>query len=62
VYNYTREGGDTGMDDSETEGQISETTVEKHLKNALSEADPAEKNYHIRLALQHVVSEKQSRD
>jgi len=50
------------MDDSENEGQISETMVEKHLKKALSEADPAEKNYHIRLALQHVVSEERNQD
>ena len=36
--------------------------VEKHLKKALSEADPTEKNYRIRLALQHVVSERRNRD
>ncbi|ESS03954.1 MAG: hypothetical protein A07HR67_00934 [uncultured archaeon A07HR67] len=36
--------------------------IEKHLKKALSEADPSEKNYHIRLALQHIVSEKKTRD
>jgi len=39
---------------------MSETMFKQHLKAALDESDPVEKNYHIRSALQYVVSEEAS--
>jgi len=39
---------------------MSETMVEEHLKQALDETNPIEKNYHIRSALQRMVSEETS--
>lgn len=48
------------MDISQQENQVTETMVEKHLKEALDESNPLEKNYHIRSALQRIVSEEMS--
>ena len=48
------------MDISQQESQMAETMVKEHLKEALDEADPLEKNYHIRSALQRIVSEEMS--
>ncbi|WP_193310430.1 hypothetical protein [Halorubrum halophilum] len=45
---------------SQQESQMIETIVEEHLKEALGETNPVEKNYHIRSALQRMVSEEMS--
>jgi hypothetical protein len=45
------------VDISQQEAQMTETMVKEHLKEALDETNPVEKNYHIRSALQRIVSE-----
>lgn len=46
------------MNSPQLETQRSEAPVETHLENALDNDDPAEKNYHIRAALQHLVAKE----
>ena len=48
------------MDISRQESQVTETILKEHLKEALDETNPVEKNYHIRSALQRIVSEEMS--
>lgn len=48
----------THMDIRQEKSHMSETVLKKHLEKALDESDPAEKNYHIRSALQHIASEE----
>jgi len=40
--------------------RMSEPMFKEHLREALDESDPVEKNYHIRSALQYVVSQEAS--
>lgn len=42
------------MNSSTPVTQEPERPVKTHLENALEEADPAEKNFYIRSALQHL--------
>jgi len=42
------------MDIRQGRGNMSEATLKEHLKEALDESDPAEKDYHIRSALQYM--------
>lgn len=46
---------------SQQESQISETMAEKHLKKALDEGELSEKDYHVRSALQYILSEETNR-
>jgi len=46
------------MDICQQESQMSEAMVKEHLEEALDETNPVEKNYHIRSALQRMVSEE----
>lgn len=49
------------MENNQWESQMSETTAEKHLRKDLNEADLSEENYHIRVALQYMLSEEAGR-
>jgi len=47
--------------DAQRDTQTSANVVEKHLREALNETEPSEKNYYIRVALQQIVFEKANR-